>query len=82
METIAIATTFLGWCTVINIVIYAVTALALLAFSDPIKGLHAKFSHVAVEHLDTLYFDYLGRFKLALIFFNMSPYIALKIIAA
>lgn len=81
MADIQVITTFLGWCTVINLAMYLFTVLALLVFREPVKKLHSKFFAVSSEKLDELYFNYLGSFKMAILFLNIAPYVALKLMA-
>ena len=78
MDNIAAITTFLGWCTIINLGIFAITAIVLTLFKNAIKDIHSKLTGVPTERLDELYFNYLGHFKLAIIILSLSPYIALK----
>ena len=78
MDNIAAITTFLGWCTVVNLGIYAIAAIALTLFRNTIKDIHSKLLGVPTEKLDELYFNYLGHFKLAIIVLSLSPYIALR----
>ena len=80
MDNISEITTFLGWCTVVNVGIYAITAIALTLFRNPIKDIHSKLTGVPTSKLDELYFNYLGNFKLAIIILSLTPYIALKVI--
>lgn len=79
MDDIAAITTFLGWCTVINIGFYCVMAVTLTVFKDTIKTLHSKITGVAIAKLDELYFQYLGHYKLAIIMLSLTPYLALRI---
>ena len=80
MDNISEITTFLGWCTVVNSGIYAITAIALTLFRNTIKDMQSKLTGVPAEKLDELYFNYLGNFKLAIIIFSLTPYFALKVI--
>ena len=80
MENVATITTFLGWLTVINIGIYAITAISVILFRAKIKDIHSKLMGVPTENLNELYFNYLGNFKLAIILLSLSPYLALKVI--
>jgi len=82
MENIQTITTFLGWCSVVNLGIYLLTALALMGFRNPVKKIHSKLAAVSGERLDELYFNYLANFKLALIILNITPYVALKLMAS
>ena len=73
-------TRFIGWCTVINIAIYVVSALILVSMNAPMSQIHAKmFGLTEVDVLQT-YFQYLGHYKIAIFVLNLVPYIALKII--
>jgi hypothetical protein len=73
-------TKFLGWCTVINIAIYLVSALIMALMHAPMSQIHAMmFGLTDVDVLHT-YFQYLGHYKIAILVFNLVPYIALKII--
>lgn len=81
MENIQTITTFFGWCSVINLGIYLLTVLALMAFREPVKNIHVRLSAVSIEKLDELYFNYLGSFKMAIIILNIAPYTALKLMA-
>jgi len=82
MENIQTITTFLGWCTVINLGMYIFTAIMLTILKKPVKNIHSKLSGISVEKLDEVYFNYLGNYKLAIIILNIVPYIALKIMAS
>ena len=72
-------TTFLGWCTVINIGLYAFSALMIVLFGRFTKRMHRLLFTLDEKTLDTLYFNFLGHYKLAIFLFNLVPYLALKI---
>jgi Family of unknown function (DUF6868) len=78
MFTIDTFTDFLGWCSVINIGILFFSAIFLLMLKEPISRLHSKFFEVNQADLRSIYFQYLGNYKIAIIIFNLVPYIALK----
>ena len=82
MENIQTITTFLGWYTVINLGIYIFTSIMLIMFKDPVKNIHSKLLAVSTEKLDEVYFNYLANYKLAILFLNIAPYFALKIMAS
>ena len=81
MEGMTELTAFLGWCTLINIGLYAFTSIVLLGFREPIKKLHASLTGVPIERLNGLYFSYLANYKIALIVFNLVPYLALRMMS-
>jgi len=80
MENIQIIVTFFGWCTVINSGFYIFTVVILIILKEPVKKIHSKLSGISADKLDEIYFNYLGNFKLAIIIFNITPYLALKFI--
>ena len=41
---------------------------------------HSKMFDLDPQKLPAMYFDYLGRFKVLVIVFNLVPYLALRII--
>ena len=74
METLR---AFLGWCTVINM------GLLLLAsvFAGPLRGMstgiHGKMFGLSEADLSRQYFQYVANYKIAIVVFNLVPYIAL-----
>ena len=72
-------TTFLGWCAVINYGLMIVSALAIMIWREPIARLHSKLFALDEADMPKLYFDYLGKFKILVIVFNIVPWVALKV---
>jgi len=72
-------TTFLGWCTAINMGILAFAAIFLFLFKDFATNTHSKLTGVSASELPTLYFSYIANYKIGVIIFNFVPYIALKL---
>jgi hypothetical protein len=81
MENLSTITTFLGWCTIINIGMLTYSSIMIIIFNAPVKKLHAKMVHISPDRLDELYFNFLGNYKLGIFIFNLVPYCALKIMA-
>jgi hypothetical protein len=79
MFTIDTFTAFLGWCSVINIGILVFSTIILILLKEPISRLHSKLFKVNQADLPSMYFQYLGNYKIAIIIFNLVPYIALKV---
>ena len=80
MTDISQITVFFGWCTVINMGFYAFSALFIIAFKEFTIHIHSKLMGVEASELPSLYFKFMGNFKIFLIVFNLTPYIALKLI--
>ena len=79
MDEISVITEFLGWCSIINIVLLTLTAVFVVFFRGCIVNIHSKMFGLDKEKLPLLYFRYLANYKIAIIVFNIVPYIAFKI---
>ena len=72
-------TTFLGWCTAINMVILAFAAILLFIFKDFAINTHSKLTGVSAAKLPALYFSYMANYKIGILIFNLVPYIVLTL---
>jgi hypothetical protein len=81
MINISQLTTFFGWCSLINLGIYLFSAFFIIVFKRFIINLHSKTVGVEASELPSLYFKFLGNYKIGILMLNLTPYIALKIIA-
>lgn len=77
--TIESLTTFLGWCSVINITILILSTLMMIIMRDFAVKIHSGLFRVDAEALPITYLQYLGNYKIAIIILNIVPYIALRI---
>lgn len=71
---------FFAFCTVINIGIFAFSAIMLLLFKNRISEIHAKMFGINKDNLTIQYFKYLSHYKIAIIVFNLVPYLALSLL--
>ena len=78
--TIELLESFLGWCLAINFSLLVIASLAITVMKEQIISIHQKFLTIESSKLNVLYFDFLGRYKLIIISFNLVPYIALNLI--
>ncbi|WP_198263982.1 DUF6868 family protein [sulfur-oxidizing endosymbiont of Gigantopelta aegis] len=69
---------FLGYCSIINISVFVASIIVLKLFSRPILSLHSQLFGVKQTDLPVLYMQYLGNYKIAILIFNLVPYLALK----
>lgn len=79
--TIDQLTSFLGWCTVINFALLIFATLSLKLARKWIVGIHGPMFGLGESELSVIYFKYLAYYKIAIFVFNLSPYLALRIIA-
>ncbi len=75
---LATCTTFLGWCTAINMGLLGLSTIVLMAFRKPILRFHGRVSGLESQDLLREYFRYLANYKIAVIVFNLVPYLVLR----
>ena len=71
--------TFFGWCLLINVVLLAVMTLAMMLRGEWISRIHAKLFGLSETSVKSEYFNFLANYKLLVTVFNLTPFIALKI---
>ena len=76
---VATFTVFLGWVTAINVGLFLLAVIALSTNQDRIIKFHKKLFGLKKEDLQKAYFAYLGRYKILIIFFNLVPYLTLRL---
>jgi len=78
--TIEAIRTFFGWCTIINIGIFMLQSILIIALRGAASRIHGKMFNIDEKYTSQAYFQYLGQYKIAIIVFNLVPYFALRII--
>lgn len=71
---------FFFWCMLVNIGIYAFTAIAVLVLRDVICKMHRKMFRLDEETVCKSIHMYLATYKLLITVFNFVPWIAILII--
>lgn len=71
---------FFKWCSIVNIGLFAVSALMIWLASDLIYAIHGQMYGLSRESLDVVFFAFLGLYKIFILVFNLVPYVALRII--
>lgn len=74
-------TTFFGWCSVINGGLFAFIAFFMMLAPNIVYKVQSKFFTLEREYFDRVIYAFLGAWKLLFLFFNLVPYIALKLIS-
>ncbi len=71
---------FLGWCSVINIglLIYWIGALSL--GNEFVFQIHTWWFDIPHDRFDEIHYTMMGYFKLAIILFNVTPYLVLRFV--
>lgn len=75
---LATLTTFLGWATLINIVVLLFSTAAIVGLRNHIATVHQRLFGLNGADLGRAYFQYLAQYKIAVLVFNLTPYLALK----
>ena len=81
MNELQILTTFLGWCSVINVIALFIASVSLMLARNWIVGIHSRMFDVSKENLSLVYVQYISSYKIAIVMLNVVPYIALRIMA-
>lgn len=70
---------FLGWCTVLNMTILIIASVSLFNGLERIMKIHRQFIALSDDELKAQYFRYLATYKLLILVFNIVPYVALRL---
>ncbi len=81
MNSLNAVTAFFGWTTVINFALLAVSTIMLVAMRGLIARMHGRMLGLESADLSRAYFQYIAQYKIAIIVFSLTPYIALKLMA-
>lgn len=79
MNSIETLREFLAWCSIINIGMLLVSTLMLTLMRDWVSKIHARMTGVSEEVLPGIYLQFLGNYKILIIFFNVIPYLVLRL---
>ena len=79
MNSIEMLATLIGWCSVINFGIIMLGALLFGVFHEGGGKLSAKMFGVTKEEAKATIFHVFQQYRLAFVFLNVVPYIALEI---
>jgi len=74
-------TTFLMWCTIINVAVFAWAALWFMLAPDFIYRMQTRMFPLPRETYNAIVYAFLGGFKLLIIVFNVVPWLALLVVA-
>ena len=70
----------LGWCAIINIALLLWWWLFFVFAHDWMYRCHGKWFKIPVEKFDAIHYAGMAFHKIAIIMFNLVPYLALRII--
>ena len=81
MNSLDAITAFFGWTTIINFALLFFSSITVIAARESIARLHGRMFGLESADLSRAYFQYIAQYKIAIIVFSLTPYIALKLMA-
>lgn len=75
-------TTFLGWCTVINIGLLILAMFAWMLVNESVSPLAATMLGLTQDELEVAFVYGLMIYRAGIFLLNLVPYVALKIMAS
>ncbi len=72
---------FFGWCTAINFGLLMVTTIVLTSMRGLLFKIHTRLFGLDEAYWSRAYVQYLSQYKIAIIVFNLVPYIALEVMS-
>ena len=72
---------FFMWCSILNGGLLTLWTLAFMAVPDWVYQLQHRWFPIPRETFNTLFYGFLGLFKILFLFFNLVPYLVLIIMA-
>lgn len=73
-------TNFLAWCTTINYIILVIWFIGFITAHNWLYSLHARWFELNNKQFHLFNYAGMGLYKLLIFVFNLTPYIALRII--
>lgn len=77
---IVLLSSFLKWCCIINFSCLLLSTFALLLMPDFIFKVHGKLFKLTRESFNTQIYQFLAMYKILILVFNLTPFLALWII--
>lgn len=77
---IEFARDFLLWCFVVNYAILLGWFAAFVFAHDSMFKLHGRWFHLSQERFDGIHYAGMALYKVGIILFNVTPYVALRIL--
>lgn len=78
--TVDILLQWLGWMTVINAGFLGIWFIAFASMHDWMYRLHGRWFKLTAERFDAIHYGGMALFKMAVILFNLVPYLALRLV--
>lgn len=77
--TIEVFTSFLAWCTLINLVVLLIWFFFMVAGGGWLRRMHGKWFPLSEAEFAATHYRMIAHFKLLWMIFNLTPYLALRL---
>lgn len=77
---IVIVRDFLLWCTIINYCVILIWFLFFMLAHNGMYSLHSRWFRLTVEQFDFIHYSGMAIYKIGILLFNLTPYVALCIV--
>jgi len=77
--TLELFTSFLAWCTLVNLVFLLIWFFFLTAGGGWMRRMHGKWFNLSEEGFAAVHYKMLAYFKLLWVMFNLTPYLVLRL---
>ena len=71
----------LGWCAIINMGFLIVWGIFMITMPNFVYRMHTRWFKLSRETFDAIHYSGMAAYKIAIFFFNLVPYFALRIVA-
>ena len=78
--TLEVVRSALAWSTVINMCLLVIWVIFFILARDWMYRMHGKWFQLPVEKFNSLHYTGMMIFKMAILLFNLAPYLALRIV--
>jgi hypothetical protein len=77
--TLEFFTSFLAWCTLVNLVFLLIWFFFLTAGGGWMRRMHGKWFNLSEEGFAAIHYKMIAYFKLLWVMFNLTPYLVLRL---
>lgn len=77
---ISTLTELFKWCTIINVAVFFVSAIMIMAIPDFIYNAHGQLFNIPREAFNIVLYGFMGVYKIFILIFSLIPFIALLIL--
>ncbi len=74
-----VLTSFLAWCTLVNLVILILWFFFLTAGGGWVRSMHGKWFDLAEAEFAATHYRTIAYFKVLWVIFNLTPYLVLRL---